>query len=246
VRERVFPWVVSDFGLMDAIESGIVKVPRLPVDDNAQGDMVTYLHLYDQVKEDPAWPRKVSLAAMPAPGSWEPPTALEAALLSLYKSYETAWDDWETRLKPLDEPPPVMIVVTPNTLVSKLVYDWIAGYELEHEGETRHIPGKLPLFSNVVNDQPVSIPRTIVVDSKQLESGEGMKDDFKKAAADEIEAFKQAYRKSNPGADISKLDDTDLLREVMNTVGKKGQARRRHTLRCLGSDAHRRIGTRTQ
>jgi type III restriction enzyme len=219
----IFPWVVSDFGLMDAIESGIVKVPRLPVDDNAQDDMVTYLHLYDKVKDDPAWPRKVSLTALPEPGRWEPPAALEAALRSLYKSYEIAWKDWEERLKPLDEPPPVMIVVTPNTLVSKLVYDWIAGYELEHEGKSRHIPGKLPLFSNVVNDHPVAVPRTILVDSKQLESGEAMNEQFKKAAAEEIEAFKQAYRKSNPGADISKLDDSDLLREVMNTVGKKGK-----------------------
>ena len=29
-----FPWLVSDFGLVDAIESGIVKIPRLPVSDN--------------------------------------------------------------------------------------------------------------------------------------------------------------------------------------------------------------------
>lgn len=219
----IFPWVVSDFGLMDAIESGIVKVPRLPVDDDAHDDLVTYLHLYDKVKDDPGWPKKVSLSALPAPGTWNMPAALEGALLSLYKSYEAAYEDWELRLKPLEEPPPVMIVVTPNTLVSKLVYDWIAGYEVTEGDETRLLKGKLPLFSNVENDQRIAIPRTIVVDSKQLESGETMKDDFKKAAADEIEAFKKAYRTSNPGADAEKLNDSDLLREVMNTVGKKGK-----------------------
>src|SRR4029079_6312602 len=32
-----FPWLVSDFGLVDAIESGIVKVPRLPVKDDSGG-----------------------------------------------------------------------------------------------------------------------------------------------------------------------------------------------------------------
>ena len=219
----MFPWVVSDFGLMDAIESGIVKVPRLPVDDNAQAEVVTYLHLYDQVKDDPSWPKRVSLSALPASGTWNMPAVLEGALLSLYKSYEAAWEDWEKDLEPLDEPPPVMIVVTSNTLISKLIYDWISGYEVEEGGETRHIKGNLELFSNIENDQRIAIPRTIVVDSKQLESGEVMKDDFKKAAADEIEAFKQAYRKSNPGADVAKLDDADLLREVMNTVGKKGK-----------------------
>lgn len=219
----IFPWVVSDFGLMDAIESGIVKVPRLPVDDNAQGDLVTYLHLYEQVKDDPGWPKKVSLSALPAPGTWNLPAALEGALLSLYKSYEAAYADWEQRLKSLDEPPPVMIVVTPNTLVSKLVYDWISGYEVTDGDDVRLVKGSLPLFTNIDNDQQIAIPRTIVVDSKQLESGESMRDDFKKAAADEIEAFKKAYRTSNPGADADKLDDSDLLREVMNTVGKKGK-----------------------
>ena len=39
----IFPWTVSDFSLMDAIESGIVKVPRVPVDDDATGDLVSYL-----------------------------------------------------------------------------------------------------------------------------------------------------------------------------------------------------------
>ena len=219
----IFPWVVSDFGLMDAIESGIVKVPRLPVDDNALGKEVAYLHLYDALKEDPNWPRNARAAGLIEAGWKNIPGVLQGALESLYSSYEKAYADWETRLKPLDEPPPVMIVVTPNTFVSKLVYQWISGYEIERDGETRHIAGKLPLFSNVIDDRPVAIPRTIIVDSRQLESGESMKDDFKKAAADEIEAFKQAYRKSNPGADVDKLDDADLLREVMNTVGKQGR-----------------------
>ncbi len=218
----IFPWVVSDFGLMDAIESGIVKVPRLPVDDNSQSERVTYLHLYDQVKDDPGWPKRVSLASMPAPGAWDMPAVLEGALRSLYSSYEAAFSEWEKYLKILEEPPPVMIVVTPNTLISKLIYDWISGYELRQGEEVRHVPGNLPLLSNVSGEQRLAIPRTIVVDSKQLESGEAMRDDFKRAAADEIAAFKTAYQRSNPGADVTKLNDSDLLREAMNTVGKKG------------------------
>lgn len=219
----IFPWVVSDFGLMDAIESGIVKVPRLPVDDNALGKEVTYLHLYEALKDDPNWPRSARIASTVEPGWKNIPGVLQGALESLYASYAVAYADWETRLRALDEPPPVMIVVTPNTFVSKLIYDWIAGYEIEKDGETRHVAGRLSLFSNVEDDKLVATPRTIIVDSRQLESGESMKDDFKKAAAEEIEAFKQAYRKSNPGADVDKLDDSDLLREVMNTVGKKGK-----------------------
>jgi type III restriction enzyme len=46
----IFPWVVSDFSLMDAIESGIVKVPRIPVDDDAPGRELVYLQLWDHIK----------------------------------------------------------------------------------------------------------------------------------------------------------------------------------------------------
>jgi type III restriction enzyme len=59
----IFPWVVSDFSLMDAIESGIVKVPRIPVDDDAKGDQITYLHLRDHVGIE--LPTRLSKAAAP-------------------------------------------------------------------------------------------------------------------------------------------------------------------------------------
>ncbi len=230
----IFPWTVCDFSLMDAIESGIVKVPRLPVDDDSTQKLVSYLHLYDQVKDDPNWPRSAK-AAPPDPGTWVMPSALEGALRSLYTSYEKSFADWCQRLEKHGETPPVMIVVSPNTFASKLIFDWIAGYEVSQGDQTRHVSGALDLFSNVVGDQPLARPRTIIVDSKQLESGEALKADFKKAAADEIDAFQRAYRETNPGADVDKLTDADLLREVMNTVGKQGKLGEQ--VRCVVSVA---------
>jgi type III restriction enzyme len=226
----IFPWVVSDFSLMDAIESGIVKVPRLPVDDDAASDQVSYLHLYDQIKDDPNWPKTVK-GAPTTPAEWVMPAVLEGAIRSLYKSYERAYAAWERTLKGQGEPPPVMIVVTANTVASKLVYDWIAGYELSVGDQSKHVAGQLGLFSNVEDEAPVARPRTIIIDSKQLESDEPMKDDFKKAAASEIEAFKQQYRIQRGGAE--EVTDADLLREVMNTVGKKD--RLGEQVRCVVS-----------
>lgn len=111
-----------------------------------------------------------------------------------------------------------------RTPLSPLVYDWIAGAELtDQHGNIKVRAGTLPLFSNVEGDQMLARPRTILVDSVQLESGEALKADFKTAAHAEIEAFKADYRLRNPGADADALTDEDLLREVMNTVGKKGQ-----------------------
>ncbi len=53
----LFPWVVSDFSLIDAIESGIVKVPRVPVADDAMtGELPTFRDLWQRIRE--ALPRK--------------------------------------------------------------------------------------------------------------------------------------------------------------------------------------------
>ncbi len=228
----IFPWVVSDFSLMDAIESGIVKVPRIPVDDDATGDFATYLRLWDHVGDK--LPKKKT-KGIEAGGVWPPPAVLEGALRSLYSSYARAFDRYERELAAHGEPPPVLIVVCPNTVVSKLVYDWIAGLEVElPDGELALRPGELELFSNVGdNGQWRGRPRTILIDSAQLESGEALSDDFKKAAAKEIDAFKAEYRRRYPGADVDKLTDEDVLREVMNTVGKRD--RLGEHIRCVVS-----------
>jgi len=217
----LFPWVVSDFSLVDAIECGIVKVPRVPVADDAMtGESPKYRHLWPFVREN--LPRKGrSTEKLPA----EPrlPKELEGALNSLYGNYVRHYQDWE-KGKGDSSTPPVFIVVCNNTSVSKLVYDYVAGWEKKvSEDQSVLVPGKLDLFSNVENGRWRDRPYTILIDSEQLESGGAMSDEFKKIAAQEIEEFKHEYRERFPGADVEKLTDEDLLREVMNTVGKAGK-----------------------
>lgn len=225
----IFPWTVSDFSLMDAIESGIVKVPRIPVDDDAAGSHLTYKHLWDYV--GPALPKKKGVKAAE---NWVIPNELEGALHSLYRSYEGRYENWRKTLEALGEPPPVMIVVCPNTIVSKLVYQWIGGETFTtDEGFEKPKSGAFPLFSNVEDGVWLGRPRTILVDSAQLESGEGMKSDFREAAAHEIQAFKNDMRRRNSGLDVDTISDEDILREVMNTVGKKG--RLGEPVRCVVS-----------
>ena len=217
----IFPWVVSDFSLMDAIESGIVKVPRLPVDDDAAGAEVTYLRLWDAV--GPELPKRKARTAVSGAG-WTPPKELEGALRSLYRSYGKAWQHYEEHLAPLGQPPPVFIVVCPNTVVSRLVHDWVAGHEVpQADGEPVLRPGQLRLFSNVVAGRWERRPRTLLIDSARLESGEALSKEFKDAASAEINVFHDEYRRRFPGADVERLTDEDLLREVMNTVGKPGR-----------------------
>jgi type III restriction enzyme len=231
----IFPWVVSDFSLMDAIESGIVKVPRIPVDDDAAGDQLVYVNLWENIS--PPLPKRKSTKATDVDQlGWTPPVTLEGAMLSLYRSYEHRHAEYESTLAKLGEPPPVLIVVCPNTVVSKLVFDWIAGREVELEdGTTRLATGQLALLSNVEDGVWVPRQRTVLVDSAQLESGEPLGADFRKDAAREIEVFKQAFRIRNPSADPDSLTDADLLREAMNTIGKKGKLG--ENIRCVVSVA---------
>src|SRR5574341_699304 len=115
-----------------------------------------------------------------------------------------------------------------------MVFDYVAGWEKTlKNGETVPVPGKLPLFSTVENGRWMARPNTILIDSQQLESGEGMSAEFKKMAATEIEEFKQEYRARFPGRDVDALADQDILREVMNTVGKVGKLG--ESIRCVVS-----------
>jgi type III restriction enzyme len=120
--------------------------------------------------------------------------------------------------------PPVFIVVCNNTNVSKLVFDFIGGWEKLIGEKKIAQAGQFPIFRNDDgNGAWLHRPNTILVDSQQLESGNSMSDDFKKLAAREIEEFKTEYRARFPGRDAENLTDEDLLREVMNTVGKTGK-----------------------
>jgi type III restriction enzyme len=242
----LFPWVVSDFSLIDAIESGVVKVPRVPVSDDAVTALQpTFRDLWPHIRD--ALPKK-GRKTEAVEGQPVLPVELEAALLALYGNYEKHYQRWmggdggDGPHPPAPSPagagegehsatgvpqftrtetPPVFIVVCNNTNVSKLIYDYIAGWEKPGpDGQPLLVPGQLPLFSNVEDRRWTARPRTILVDSQQLESGEAMSAEFKKIAAREIEEFKEEYRARFPGRDVESLTDEDLLREVMNTVGK--------------------------
>ena len=217
----LFPWVVSDFALIDAIECGIVKVPRVPVADNRmEGALPTYRDLWRQVgRELPKGTRRKA-----AQDGAEPqlPAALEGALHSLYGNYRESHEAWMR--DPTIGVPPVFIVVCNNTTVSKRVYDYVAGYERTlPDATTVLVDGAFDLFTNVQDGIMAARPNTILVDSRELESGEPLSADFKRAAAAEIERYKDDYRRRFPGRDVEAIADSDILREVMNTVGKQGR-----------------------
>ena len=221
----LFPWVVSDFSLIDAIESGIVKVPRVPVaDDSMRSELPTYRNIWVHIRDH--LPKKGRGTEDSLGSERKLPKELEGALHSLYGNYEKYYRLWEQNAEARANglTPPVFIVVCNNTNVSKLVYDYISGWAKQlADGKTTIVHGQLSIFRNHDDyGNWLPSPNTILIDSEQLESGEAMSREFKKIAALAIEEFKYEYR-IRFGRDVEKLTDEDLLREVMNTVGKPGK-----------------------
>jgi len=225
----LFPWTMSDFSLMDAIECGIVKLPRVPVSDNITGaDAPKFRNLWEHIGK--RMPKKGVRTA----GKLDPlalPTELYTALEALYGHYAKTFDSWQAQGI---EVPPVFIVVCNNTATSKLVYDYISGFErtIEHtdpngeKTETRTLEnGRLKLFRNYdEHGQKLARPRTLLIDSEQLESGEALDPGFRDIEADTIERFRrEIMERTGDRAAADRLTDADLLREVMNTVGKPGK-----------------------
>ncbi len=227
----LFPWTMSDFSLMDAIECGIVKLPRVPVADNIPGeDMPKFRNLWAHIgKKMPKKGRGKSETLDP----FSLPAELITALEALYGHYKVTFNLWkEAGIKV----PPCFIIVCQNTSISKLVYDYVSGFHRENkDGSTTLVNGRLPLFRNFDEfGNPFPRPNTLLIDSEQLESGEALDKDFRKMAADEIERFRrEIIERTGDRKQAENLTDQNLLREVMNTVGKEG--RLGESIRCVVS-----------
>ena len=217
----LFPWTVSDFSLMDAIESGIVKLPRVPVADNIpNSEMPTFRNLWHHIG------KKMPKKGRGKAASLDPlsiPLELQTALAALYGHYARTFELWQNAGI---EVPPCFIIVCNNTSTSKLVYDYVSGFQRENEdGSTTLVDGRLELFRNFDGyGNPLARPRTLLIDSEQLESGQALDKNFRAAASDEIERFRsEIIKRTGDRRQAENLSDQDLLREVMNTVGKAGR-----------------------
>ncbi|MCB1154175.1 DEAD/DEAH box helicase family protein, partial [bacterium] len=231
----LFPWTVSDFSLMDAIECGIVKLPRVPVADNyiSDEDAPVFRNLWEHIRDE--MPKKGRGKAKGDLDPQELAPKLQTALVALYNHYESTFEKWR---QAGIETPPVFIVVCNNTSTSKLVYEWISGWQRPVEDGAEELRtvhhGHLRLLSNFdEHGNRVARPNTLLIDSKQLESGEAFDDDFRRAAALEIEQYKREIAQRSGSGEVGELSDSDLLREVMNTVGKKD--RLGEQVRCVVS-----------
>ncbi|MEW6210480.1 MAG: BPTD_3080 family restriction endonuclease [Acidobacteriota bacterium] len=149
---RPFPWVVSDFGLIEAIESGLVKIPQLAVRDTTGADIPGYFNIWHWILPQLTASERGGKKSSPKPEAIlkyaDTPIAMLAAL------WEQQLKEWgENRTDPR---PPVFIIVCKNTQIAKVVYEWIAEDNPPHGIP----PLKIEAFKN--NDKT----NTILVHSK--------------------------------------------------------------------------------
>lgn len=228
----LFPWTMSDFSLMDAIECGIVKLPRVPVADNIPGnEMPMFRNLWEHIRA------KMPKKGRGTGGSLDPlslPPQLQTALEALYGHYEKTFQLWQNQGIKV---PPCFIVVCQNTAISKLVYDFISGYQQPNDdGSSTLVNGRFALFRNFdeTTGNPLPRPNTLLIDSEQLEAGDALDSHFRTMAADEIERFRrEIVERTGDARAADNITDQDLLREVMNTVGKPDQLG--SNIRCVVS-----------
>lgn len=225
----LFPWVVSDFGLIEAIESGLVKIPFLPESDQTQElTMPVLRNIYDHVKDELSRKGQRTLKAeakKEGKQRTEEPVNLPKLVRLALEMFEKHYREAYQKVFGIFDNPPVFIVVCNNTAISKEVYKHLAGYErVMDDGEIQVVPGVYDLFSNYdpVTSQAVSKPPTLLIDSDALENSDQVNDDFKKVFAREIELFKRDYARIHGQGSVENITDAHILREVVNTVGKTG------------------------
>lgn len=196
-EEALFGWIVSDFGLNDAIESGLVKTPRVVVRDDAVPNAKTYksrlYHIYNdpEVKDD--------LNRRANPEELLPDLVLNAYYLLGYDWRET-WKAWKAADLPT---PPVMITVCNRTETAARV---------KHAFESRRIP-----IDELCNSEGI-----LHIDSKVLEEAEA-----KEESTAVVEASDEADDGEEEDVPVecrlTKAEQAERLRKIVDTVGQVGQ-----------------------
>lgn len=197
-EEALFGWIVSDFGLNDAIESGLVKTPRVVVRDDAVPDAKTYKSRLYHIYNDPEVKDDLNRRAQPE----EPlPDLVLNAYYLLGYDWREAWKAWKAAGMPI---PPVMITVANRTETAARVM---------HAFRTKRIR----------IDELCDPERVLHIDSKVLDEAEAQEEPAAAVEAPEEENEAEEDAAAPVARKLTKAEQAELLRRTVDTVGKVGQ-----------------------
>ena len=217
-----FPWLVSDFGLVDAIESGITKIPRLPVSDTTGRPEPKFFRLWKTITDDLS-------AADTSPGRRRrtpKPEAIyreaEAALITLASQWKERFEYIQDASDTQEKTPPVLIVVCADTDIAEYFYRKISGEQVvevvndesttrrRRKKETKIVYEQGAVFPELLGNSE-GVTQTLRIDSKMLAEAES----------------------EDPNRNRSQAAED--LRQIVATIGKRGQPGEQ--IRCVVSVA---------
>ena len=227
------PWIVSDFALVDAIESGITKIPRLPSADNTGRPDPKYFKLWDHVMDGLRAGERLT-------GGKPKPEVVyrkaQDALLTLAGQWKGRLAQIEAASPGSDRTPPVMILVCDNTDIAEHFHRMISGEETlavesaadddaeaEDDGAAprrkrkpktvKRYSGGMHGFPELANAEGQE--RTIRIDSNLLAAAEsGDANTTRKEAAEELRRIVASVGKPGaPGAQVRCVVSVNMLSE---------------------------------
>lgn len=197
-QDSLFPWTVSDFPLVEAVESGIVKIPRLPVNKTNLSEGVCR-YVYENtvaISQDELDPSQM-------------PDTVVRPLDALYRLYKAHFNKYVENGHKI---PPVFIIVADSIVNAKAIYDYVAGYTLtDKDKNSVYISGAYDLFSNDTSHAKNRL-NTILVHSR-------MGEDESLSSMQRI--FRDEAQKIT--GDSSQKSSYEVIRGILTTVGKEGK-----------------------
>ncbi len=197
----LFEWIVSDFGLNDAIEAGLVKTPRVVVRDDALPDARTMRSKLYHIYRDPAVADDLNRKAQPH----------EALPKLVQDAYTILGADWRAARKAWSDEghhsPPVMLTVCNRTETAARIERYF------NQGDV-HWP------------ELCAPNQTLRVDSRVLEKAEvGEAAQADKGYEERLKAIVDgANLPETRKAQLKEMKKEELLREIVDNVGKRGGA----------------------
>jgi len=226
---RPFPWTVSDFGLVDAIESGLVKIPQLPARDTTGLEQAPYFNIWDWVKTKLTGAERGGRAG----GGFKPEAVLKWAsqpIMMLAGEWREKFKEWRDELQ--EDRPPVFIIVCKDTKLAKVVYEWIADDQR---------PEGIPTLGVAELRNREGERNTIRVDSKvvkETDSSAGLTDSGGGAKADEVRWMrftldtigKRAWPTDSQGRELYPAGFDELAKKLKRPLSPPGRS-----VRCIVS-----------
>ncbi|HWH08681.1 MAG TPA: DEAD/DEAH box helicase family protein, partial [Candidatus Thermoplasmatota archaeon] len=186
-----FGWIVSDFSLVDAIEAGLVKIPRIPILDNSGAENPKYLSIWKQIRDK--LPKKKAGDGVP---NIKVLAEAEGALIQTASQWKATFEAWRSGSVKV---PPCMIIVCNNTHVAEII--------------TKHVAEDGGVLPDLKNDDENQF--TLRIDSALLRKAESAVEGGSAADAAEALRYKVSTigKEGKPGEQVRCVVSVSMLSE---------------------------------